>query len=70
MLVEAGEGEEWEEEIKEAAQARHQKTEWLKNNPRPVPQPAMMQRRAIPPITQNRVLSTTPTTPIDTSVRT
>jgi hypothetical protein len=59
ILAAGQEGDEWEEEIKEAREARQQKTEWLKNHPRPVHQPAMMQRRTDPRSTLNKVRSIT-----------
>jgi len=62
LLAPDDKGREWEAEIREAAEARQQRLEWLAKNPRPVPPRAMMQRSP-GHHTQNRARATTPTTP-------
>jgi hypothetical protein len=62
------EGDEWEKEIEEAAEARRQKLEWIEKNPRPAPR-AMMQRSPAHLRIPSKARYTTPTTPIDTTAK-
>ena len=62
------EGDEWEKEIQEAAEARQQKLEWMEKNPRQVPR-AMMQRSPAHHRIPGKARYTTPTMPTGTTVR-